>query len=216
MRDWTHCASGSRPWRSGWAADEEVAVATPSRDRVTVDLRGLGERLRAQAAAQHMATGAFVRRAVVLQLDDAADEPAPAPPVPDGPLVKLTLRLPDTRAVALATRARQADTSQGAYVAGLLDGSPPAPVSPDRANAIAALVASTDQVAALSADIAALTRLLRQANAAAAAPYRKRLDDLFVEVREHLKKAADLFSEVVPARQRRAVMPGIGRAQRRR
>lgn len=216
MRDWTHCASGLRPWRSGWAADEEDAVATPSRDRVTVDLRGLGERLRAQAAAQHMATGAFVRRAVVLQLDDAADEPATALPMPDSPIVKRTLRLSATHAVALATRARQADTSQGAYVAGLLDGSPPVPVPPDRANAIAALIASTDQLAVLSADIAALTRLLRQANAAAAARYRERLDDLFVEVREHLKKAADLFSEAVSARQRRAAMPGIGRPRRRR
>ncbi len=187
----------------------------PSRDRVTVDLRGLGERLRARAAAQRMATGAFVRRAVVLQLDDASSEPAPATSMHDGPVVKLTLRLSAAHAVALATRARQADISQGAYVAGLLDGSPPAPVPPDRANAIAALVASTDQLAALNADIAALTRLLRQANAAAAARYRERLDDLFVEVREHLKKAADLFGGV-PAGQRRAARPGVGRAQRRR
>lgn len=191
-------------------------MAAPSRDRVTVDLRGLGEHLRARAAAQHMATGAFVRRAVVLQLDDAGNEPTLAVSMPDGPVVKLTLRLSAAHAVALAMRARQADTSQGGYVAGLLDGSPPAPVPPDRANAIAALVASTDQLAALSADIAALTRLLRQANAAAAARYRERLDDLFLEVREHLKKAADLFGEVVPARRGRAAIPGMGRARRGR
>jgi hypothetical protein len=118
--------------------------------------------------------------------------------------------------VALATRARQADTSQGTYVAGLLEGMPPPPVPPDRADAIAALIASTDQLAALSTDISALTRFLRQANAAAAAPYRQRIDDLFVEVRAHLKKAADLFGEVVPVRQRRIGLPGIGRAARRR
>lgn len=190
-------------------------MATLTRDRVTIDLRGLGERLRARAAAQHMATGAFVRRAVVLQLDDAGTEPI-AWPTPEGPVVKLTLRLSAKHAMTLATRARYADTSQGTYVAGLLDGSPPAPVPPNRAEAIASLVASTDQLAALNADIAALTRFLRQANVAAANAYRERLDDLFVEVREHMKKAAELFGEVAPARQRGASMSRIGRPWRGR
>lgn len=168
------------------------------RDRVTVDLRGVGERLRAQAAARHMTTCAFVRRAVVLQLDEAANDTADLVPAVVGPVVKLTLRVSAAQAVALATRARQADTSQGAYVAGLLDGCPPPPVPPNRADAIAALVRSTDQLAALSADISALTRLLRQANVGAAAQYRQRLDDLFGEVRQHLKLAAELFSTAEP------------------
>jgi hypothetical protein len=42
-----------------------------------------------------------------------------------GPVAKVTLRLPRTHAAALAARAREADVSQGAYVAGLLDGTPP-------------------------------------------------------------------------------------------
>jgi len=137
-------------------------------------------------------------------------------PAAVGPGVKLTLRVSTAHAMALAKRAPQADTSQGAYVVGLLDGMPPPPVPPDRADAIAALIASTDQLAALSTDISALTRFLRQPNAAAAAPYRQRIDDLFVEVRTHLKWAADLFGEVVPVRQRRTGLPGIRRAARRR
>lgn len=137
-------------------------------------------------------------------------------PAAVGPVVKLTLRVSAAHAAALAMRARQADSSQGAYVAGLLDGMPPSPVPPDRAEAIAALVASTDQLAALSTDISALARLLRQANAPAAARYRQRIDDLFVEVRAHLKQAADLFRGAIPVRQRRAGLPGIGRAARRR
>jgi hypothetical protein len=198
---------------TGRKANGELAMSSSERDRVTVDLRGLGERLRTQAAARHMATGAFVRRAVALQLDPMASEPAGAVLLtgrPGEPVVKLTLRLSAAHAVALATRARQADASQGAYVAGLLDGSPPAPVPPDRADAIAALVASTDQLAALSADINAITRLLNRGKGAEAARYRSRLDDVSVEVRQHLKKAADLFSEVMPSRQARA-----GRAVRR-
>ena len=186
------------------------------RDRVTVDLRGVGERLRSQAAARHMTTGAFVRRAVVLQLDEAANDTADLVPAVVGTVVKLTLRVSATHAVALATRARQADTSQGAYVAGLLDGLPPPPVPPDRAEAIAALVASTDQLAALSADISALTRLLRQVNVAAAAQYRQRLDDLFGEVRQHLKQAADLFSAAQPLARRRAGPSAVARPASRR
>ena len=187
-------------------------MPNPTRDRVTVDLRGVGERLRAQAAARRMTTGAFVRRAVVLQLDDAAREFAPTAPMMGGPIVKVTFRLSAAQAAALAARARQADASQGAYVAGLLDGSPPAPVPPDRAGAIAALVASTDKMAVLSTDISALTRLLRQGNVPAAARYRERLDDLFVEVRQPLKQAAELFGDTIPVRRRGAA----GRSPARR
>jgi hypothetical protein len=187
-------------------------VPNPARDRVTIDLRGVGQRMRAQAAARRMTTGAFVRRAIVLQLDDVVRASAPAAPVTGGPIVKVTLRLSAAHAVALATRARQADTSQGAYVAGLLDGCPPAPVPPDRAGAIAALVASTDKMAVLSTDISALTRLLRQGNVPAAARYPERLDDLFVEVRQHLKQAAELFGDAIPARRHGAA----GRSPTRR
>ena len=188
----------------------------PSRDRVTVDLRGVGERLRSQAAARRMTTGAFVRRAVALQLDGTANDSPELAPAPVGPVVKLTLRVSAAHAVALATRARQAETSQGAYVAGLLDGIPPPPVPADRADAIAALVASTDQLAVLSTDISALTRLLRQAKVEAAARYRQRLDDLFNEVRQHLKQAADLFSVAHPAAPRRASPGTAGRPRTRR
>ncbi len=178
-----------------------------ARDRVTVDLRGLGDSLRAQAAAQHMRMGVFVRRAVALQLDCTAKEPSSVVSVPVGVTVKLTLRLSSLHAAALAARARQADRSQGAYVAGLLDGSPPAPAAPDRTAAIAALVTSTDQLAALSTDINAMVRLLRQSKAAEAARYRDRLDEVSVEVHQHLKEVADLLGDLVPARRGR---PGVG------
>jgi hypothetical protein len=197
-------------------------MTAPDRDRVTVDLRGLGERLRAQAAAQRMATGAFVRRAVALQLDFAAQEPTRAAPVAVaaretfGPIVKVTIRLSAADAVALATRAREADTSQGAYVAGLLDGCPLVPVPPNRAEAITALVASTDLLASLGADISSLTRFLRQANVPAANRYRERLEGVHGEVQAHLKKAADLFREIIPARPTRAGVMTVVRSIRKR
>lgn len=182
-----------------------------ARDRVTVDLRGLGDSLRARAAAEHMTSGAFVRRAVKLQFDRTANERPSAALAAVGSTVKLTLRLSSRHAAALAARARASDKSQGAYVAGLLDGSPPAPAAPDRSAAIAALVASTDQLAALSTDINAMVRLLRQGKAAEAKRHRDRLNEVSAEVHQHLKKVADLFGDLVPARRG---LPGVGTLRR--
>lgn len=187
----------------------------PTRDRVTVDLRGVGERLRSQAAARRMTTGAFVRRAVLLQLEDtalASAEPMPSMPSAGEPLVKVTLRMSAAHVVALATRARRADISQGAYVAALLEGHPPPPVPSDRKEAIAALVASTDQLAALGTDIRALTRFLSQSHIAAATRYRQRLDDVFIEVREHLLLAGQMLGSTPPVQRSRV----IGRPSPRR
>src|SRR4051794_7261164 len=98
------------------------------RDRVTVDLRGMGPQLQAQAAKRQMTVAALVRRAVTAMLDDPPGDAGDSRPIDStsGPrLVKLTLRLPVAHAVMLASRARVADVSQGTYVAGLIDGTPP-------------------------------------------------------------------------------------------
>jgi hypothetical protein len=50
-------------------------------------------------------------------------------------------------------------------------------------------------------------RLLRQGKAAEAARYRDRLDEVSVEVHQHLKEVADLLGDLVPARRGR---PGVG------
>ena len=63
-----HAASGAR-----------IDVAGPSRDRVTIDLRGIGEAVRAAAACRGMGVAQLVRRAVVMSLDLHA--PATVAPV---------------------------------------------------------------------------------------------------------------------------------------
>ncbi len=186
----------------------------PARDRVTVDLRGLGERLRVQAAARRMSSGAFVRRAITLQLDDQAADAAGEEIAPVGPVVKLTLRLPAAHAADLAARARSADVSQGAYVAGLLDGSPPAPLPADHADAIAALVGSTDQLAVMSADVNAFLRALRGRPSESLDRYRAGLLSLADDVRKHLAMAAELFREIRAFRPARAGRPAHRRAAR--
>ena len=53
-----HTASGAR-----------FDVASPSRDRVTIDLRGIGDAVRAAAACRGMSVAQLVRRALVMSLD---------------------------------------------------------------------------------------------------------------------------------------------------
>ena len=177
-----------------------------ARDRVTIDLRGLGPRLQAQAARQQMTAAALVRRAVVTMLDDAAasaDDSLPAGATDRTPVVKVTLRLSVPHAVLLASRARRADVSQGSYVAGLIDGAPPPPQAPDHTRALAALTTSTDRLAVLSADLNAFMRLVRRAQRSELEPYRASIQVLGADVREHLASAAALVASLRSAGGRR-------------
>ncbi len=90
------------------------------RDRVTVDLRGIRPQLQAHAIKRQMSAAALVRRAVMAMLDGAPCDEGGSGPIDIAtgtPVVKVTLRLPVAHAVLLASRARVADVSQGAYVA---------------------------------------------------------------------------------------------------
>jgi hypothetical protein len=142
---------------------DPAQTATAMRDRVTVDLRGIRPQLQAQAAKRQMTAAALVQRAVTAMLDDApcdAGESGSIDSTSGIPVVKVTLRLPVAHAVLLASRARVADVSQGMYVARLIDGTPAQPRAPDHTQAVAALMASTDRLAALGADLNAFIRLL--------------------------------------------------------
>ena len=99
-------------------------VTQPPRERVTIDLRGIGPRLHAHAVADGKTTAAVVRAAVVAVLDaegGSVETGGVAKPT-DARAVKVTLRLDGVHAGWLADRARSADASQGTYVMGLLDG----------------------------------------------------------------------------------------------
>jgi len=182
-------------------------VGHSSRDRVTIELRGMRDRLQALAAARRMTTAALMRKAVVALLDD---EPAGAdiacdstPTTSRGRVIKVTLRLSFKHAAALATRARAADVSQGAYVAGLIDGTPPNPLPPDHANAVAALVGSTNQLGAMGADLNAFMRLLVRGSSTEMERYRAGILSLADDVRSHLALAALLVAELRSARRSR-------------
>ena len=70
-----------------------------------------------------------------------------------GPVVKVTLRLPPAHARLIAIRARRADVSQGEYVAGLVEGTPPTPLMPRHGEVVAELSRSTSIMAALGVDL---------------------------------------------------------------
>ncbi|MCK9689479.1 hypothetical protein [Scleromatobacter humisilvae] len=183
-------------------------MATASRQRVTVDLRGAADRLHAFAAARHMTTAAVVRMAIRQTLDGqvGADSTVtqPARTLIDRAAIKVTIRLAPEAATALVRRAHAADVSQGAYVAGLLEGSPPPMRPSDHGDAVAALAKSTDALAGLRVDLNAFTRMMRMAGANGLAGQDANLDVMSKQMLEHIAIAARLIIGLQPyARARR-------------
>jgi len=170
-------------------------VAVDSRDRVTVDLRGLGPAVKAAAAARNLTLAAFARAAIVESLQGGADAPASSSwnRVDVGQPVKLTLTLPLRQASWLVQRARATGVSYGAYLASMIDGQP---FPGSLADAVSALMASTDQLAAVSTDFTAFLGLIRQGRSAEAERYREAVVWYFGEIQKHIKLTSALAAEV--------------------
>jgi len=190
-----HAASGAR-----------FDVASPSRDRVTIDLCGIGDAVRAAAACRGMGVAQLLRRALVMSLDLRATAAVSAmkrgsdgqtpDQVPTRETAKLTLRIPQANADALMLNAGALGLSYGDYVARLVDGSRlPQPIAERQADR-EALLASNDRMAALSTDLVALVTLLRQAKVEQARPYRDRLEAADAEIRRHLDRASALIDRL--------------------
>lgn len=154
---------------------------TTAHDFVTVDMRGLKAALVARAQAERVSMSVLVRGAVARDLGFGVDcEPQRAGTLgrsaPSAASVKLSIRMTAEEAQRLAAGARAAGLSRGAYLAGLVAGVPVLSAGGGRAEHIAALMASSAELATLSRNIHRLTALLRQANVEAARPYREMLD----------------------------------------
>ena len=170
-------------------------MSADSRDRVTVDLRGLAPAVKAHASARRMTLAAFARAAMVEALKQTEADPfhrLQGGGVDDQP-VKLTLTLPLRQASWLVEHARAAGLSYGTYLASVIDGTP-APGG--LREAARALTASTNQLAALLADLNDYARLLRRKDFEGAESYRVRVVSLFDEVRQHVRLQAALAVEV--------------------
>ena len=138
--------------------------------------------------------------------------PVVADAAADGPLVKVTLRLPAVHTRLLALRARKADVSQGDYVAGLIEGTPLAPRLPDHGEVVAALMRSTSSLAALNVDLRAVARMLRGGLVSGAVQPGTTIDHIGEAVRAHVALASQLLADVDIARRH----PSLARGQQGR
>ena len=187
-------------------------MANPSRHRATIDLRGTEGRLQAFAAARQLTLAGCVRHAVeaMLATDSTVDEVAPRiiDRSGDGPLVKVTLRLPALHARLMAFRARKADVSQGGYVAGLIEGVPLAPRMPDHDKVVAALSRSTSCLAALGVDLNGAARTLQSGPPSDTGRLCAVIDEIAEVVHEHVERASQLLAEVQSSGRRSSIPRG--------
>jgi hypothetical protein len=168
-------------------------MAVASRDRVTIDLRGIGDAVRAAAAERGITVSQLARRALVTSLE-VASTPVPTPgsdsPTPGRVVAKLMLRMPQAHAEALILNAAALGLSYGEYVARLVEGTRLPQPTVEREADRAALLASNDQLATLSADLNALVRFVSQGSGEKAEKHRQRFEAADAEVRRHLERAS--------------------------
>ncbi len=171
-------------------------MASPSRDRVTIDLCGIGNAVRATAAGQGLTVSQLARQTLVASLDacptvtiaPGSDRQTPGPST-----VKLTLRLSSIDAEVLMLKSAALGLSYGGLVARLVRGTPLPARSADRAADRDALIASSDHLADLSVDLNALVRMLRAGDPVAAERCSTAATSLADDIRRHL----DLASRVI-------------------
>jgi hypothetical protein len=181
-------------------------MAPSSRDRISVDLRGLKAPLFERARARGVSPSGLVRDALIEVLGQpepsSLDRTAAGAPLPTEDRVRLSLRMGREEALVTLAAARRAGLTPGAYVAGLVAGIPVLAGGASRAEHVAALIASSAELSTLSRDIHHLTSLLRQGNVRAAQEYRERLDTLAGDVRCHLSLASGVLADLRPRSQR--------------
>ena len=180
---------------------------TPSsRDRISVDLRGLKAALFERARGRGVSPSDLVR-AVLADALDLAESPigeqsANGTVVLAEDRVRLSLRMTRRDALATMTAARAAGLSLGAYVAGLVAGVPVLTSGGARSDHLAALIASSAELSTLSRNLHHLTRLLRQGSVRAAQEYREMLDAVAGDVRDHLTLASATLADLRPRHSR--------------
>lgn len=177
-------------------------MARTSRDRISVDLRGLKAGLLARAQLAGASPSDLVRAALVTALGQSV-EPAElgragTAPQRDNDQVRLSLRMRREDAMVVWAGARRAGLSPGVYVAGLVRGVPVLQGGATRTESLAALMASTAELSSFSRNLHHLCALLRSGEYRAAQEYRVMLDTLAEDVGSHLILAARALADLKP------------------
>lgn len=177
-------------------------MAPSSRDRISVDLRGLKAALFERAQALGVSPSGLVRTTLAEALSQAErihiDRSTPSLRSGNSDRMRLCLRMSREQARATMEAARLACMNPGDYVGSLVANVPVLSDGGSRAEHIATLIASSAELSTLSRNIHRLTALLRQANVEPARQYREMLDTLAGDVRSHLELAARVLSDLQP------------------
>lgn len=183
-------------------------MARTSRDRISVDLRGLKAALLARAQLAGASPSDLVREALATALGQAEEPAGPGralmAPQREAHQVRLSLRMRREEAEAVWSGARRAGLSLGAYVAGLVQGLPVLQGGATRIETLAALMASTAELSSFSRNLHHLCALLRSGEYRAAQEYRVMLDTLAEDVGSHLVLAARALADLRPRASRTA------------
>lgn len=177
-------------------------MAPSSRDRISVDLRGLKAALLDRAQALGVSPSGLVRTTLAEALGHAEvihlDQSTPSLRSGNSDRMRLCLRMSREQARTTMDAARRAGMYPGDYVGSLVANVPVLSAGGNRAEHIATLSASSAELSTLSRNIYQLTALLRQSDAASARKYREMLDTLAGDVRSHLALAARVLADLQP------------------
>jgi hypothetical protein len=171
-------------------------MARRSRDRVTIDLCGIGDAARAAAQARDTTLAVFARQALIAALPTTVGALLPrAEPrsEPGGTTIKLSVRLSPDDSALLATQAAMLGLSQAHLVALFIRRAELPRRAIERDADRATLRASTEQLATLSVDLQQLMRQLRRGSSEVER-YRKRIESVDTDIRAHLERASSFLA----------------------
>jgi hypothetical protein len=188
---------GTPPMGCHCVVQWQVVMTRHSRDRVTIDLRGIGDAARAAAQARDTTLAVFARQALIAALpsDVRALLPRAEPRGEVQGRVKLSVRLSPDDSALLGMQAALLGLSQARLIARLIRGAELPRRSIERDADRAALRASTEQLATLSVDLQQFLRLLRRGSAEGVARYAERLQAVDVDLRTHLSRASAFLAD---------------------
>ena len=172
-------------------------MVASGRDRVGVDLRGIGDAVRAAARHRQLTLATFARDAIVQALRSSASPAEPPIGIDSGEqqTVKITLRLKACDADVFVLKSAALGLSYGSFVARMVRGTPLPALAADRAADRTALLKSTDRLALLALDLNGLTRLLC-AGMDDVERDRHPMTAIAAEVRRHLDLASKVLAHV--------------------
>ncbi|NUZ08084.1 hypothetical protein [Piscinibacter koreensis] len=182
-----------------------------SRDRITVDLRGLRAALLERAKAEGQSPSEVVRQVIATALGRGEVGDAAVLALLEGRAggarARVSLRMSCEEAALLRARARWAGVPAGEYVATLIAEVPAAGAATNRSEQRAALMASTAELATLGRSASQFSALFRRDSVPSLQQYSALLEGLLAEVRRHLVLASAALAELDPLLSNRAAQP---------